>query len=787
MNSAEHAGRGWRDRAVATGLGLVLIAVLVRMLSAFEPFPYWASDPFQMTTPTTGITPALSLVLDLAALLGAALVLAARGKDGPALWELLLWAMGAAAAGLHAAVIDGGSLDNLLTGSMWVAATASGLAARAAAPDRRLASFIGAALIGVSVLLAGKGVMQLLIEHPETLSAYRENKEAFLAAQGWTPGSAMTRAFERRLYQPEATGWFGLSNVYASVMAGASVILLGLTIGAWKARAEPDQPGPLSRRAVLVLLAIGCAAAAVGLAMSRSKGGFAAAIAGAAVMSLATLAPGLLAKRARLVQLLGIALPLAVLGLVAARGLIGERIGELSVLFRWFYIQGAARIFAGQPITGVGPGEFKDAYLLAKPPLSPEEVTSPHSIIFDYAATLGLGGLAWVGLLSVWMLGVGAALGPARGTLQPAAPASITRNEIRLLLLVAAAAMLIGAQLEQATATIEMTLLRLVCVAVWAAAGTAIMQVWRAEQSARACAIAFASGAIALAAHAQIEVTPVWPGSAAWVLMLIGLASGGPSAGGKPIRAVGAVVVAAAGAGIAIMLPGVVRWERALKDAAESARISVEVRERLAKVESGDEAERTTLAAELSQTYGRPVDENPAIVIATSQGYLAGLARTASDSLMLALQAQPGHFATARSLSRACLESSQWSKAAGRGDESRAARAQAEEVIAAFVRAHPESSAGWGWLGSLREGLADGRAEGLLSACEAWERAAALDPYGLEYSPGLARTYRTLGNTTKARAWAERALHNNDLHRLDPLQQLSPGEVQELRAIAAGG
>src|SRR5690606_35332276 len=86
---------------------------------------------------------------------------------------------------------------------------------------------------------------------------------------------------------------------------------------------------------------------------------------------------------------------------VVVRGLIGERLGERSLLFRWFYWQGASRIATDHPVAGVGPAGFQEAYLSARPPLSVEEVTSPHGLPFDWWATLGLFGLAWVGLFGL--------------------------------------------------------------------------------------------------------------------------------------------------------------------------------------------------------------------------------------------------------------------------------------------------------------------------------------------------------------------------------------------------
>src|SRR5690606_14992553 len=97
--------------------------------------------------------------------------------------------------------------------------------------------------------------------------------------------------------------------------------------------------------------------------------------------------------------LAAVILPLAA---IALRGLLGERLGELSLLFRSFYLRGAIAIIADHPLLGVGPAGFKDAYMLAKPAIAPEDVTSAHSVLFDLGATLGLAGLAWIALLAWW-------------------------------------------------------------------------------------------------------------------------------------------------------------------------------------------------------------------------------------------------------------------------------------------------------------------------------------------------------------------------------------------------
>lgn len=763
-------GSAWgRSPLAAIGLGLVLTATLSKLSGAYDPFPFWGTDPFQISTPATGITPLMSLLLDLVTLLGAALITATRGVRWP---ELALWAAGSAVALVHA---SRGPLDHLITGSTWMSALAAGLAIRAIAADARLAGFTAAALLGAVMLLVTKGALQVLIEHPDTVRAYRDNRAAFLAAQGWTEGSAMARAFERRLYQPEATGWFGLSNVYASVMAGSLITLAGLTLAAWRRRESLTAASRL-------ILALATGLAAAGLAMSRSKGGVGATLVGGAVLGLLILRPGFLAKRPKFGPALALAVPALTLAAVAIRGLLGERLGELSLYFRWFYLQGAARIYAQEPLLGVGPAGFKDAYLLAKPPLSPEEVTSPHSLLFDYAATLGLGGLAWATLVLLWVGFVGKTAAAAEDA--PGA-GPVSRDQVRALALIAALVMLFSAWIEQPATTLEAMLARLLGAGLWITVGLALLRLWStAGGPARAAALA--AGALALVAHAQIEVTPVWPGGAAWVMMMLALATGGNHP--PPIRSgmLGAALLASAALALGISIPAVARWEQSLKSSAASAQAAAELREQAARLREAGPGERAALASELSRLLARPVPTDPPTLHAASEEAILVCIDAAQSDLAAAAALQPAHFPTTRALSRARLEMALSLEQAGRAEEARSSQLAAEQDIERFLAAHPRLSTPWAWLGTLRAGPGPADPDRLRRACDAWERAAGLDPYSLEYAPELARAYRTLGEAEKARDWARAALRNNDLHRLDPLQQLREDEVRDLRAITGG-
>ena len=203
-------------------------------------------------------------------------------------------------------------------------------------------------MFGFLALLALRGAQEVYIDHAQTMRMYRADPERFLASHGWTADSSMARQYVRRISQPEASGWFGLSNVYASFAVFGTVAAAGWVIGAAK-----------SRRGLGWALA---AAALCGFALflSQSKGGVAFAGFGIGLLAIGWLfsrvgnavpplrgseptTPATGGLRPRLTLLRRCAAmsigPLCIFGVLAAiavRGVVGERIGELSILFRAF-------------------------------------------------------------------------------------------------------------------------------------------------------------------------------------------------------------------------------------------------------------------------------------------------------------------------------------------------------------------------------------------------------------------------------------------------------------------
>ena len=195
------------------------------------------------------------------------------------------------------------------------------------------------------------------------------------------------------------------------------------------------------------------------------------------------------------------------------RGAFGERISELSLLFRWHYLVGAARVIADHPWLGCGPAWFKDAYMLVKVPINPEEVESPHSLLFDWAATLGVFGLAWAALWLAW-LWRGIAHGARAADPEATRQATQTSFHARALLaLVPYCAFIICCATEWYALGLDLVLLLLVAVSAWWFAARVVSVL-----DPRTHTLALVGASAALAAHAMIEVTPVNAGSAAWFM-----------------------------------------------------------------------------------------------------------------------------------------------------------------------------------------------------------------------------------------------------------------------------
>lgn len=517
-------------------LAAVAIAGLAALRTMVVIFPAlrFDVDPLFTDAAVAGIGPAHTLTLDACTLLLSAFVLAvcarrARWADATACGLALL---PAAVISLHGTSSPFGA-DDLWRGSGWLAAMVGAVALWCAARTLPRGPALRAALLAVLLCAAGPLVvragMQLVVEHSADVAWYTANKASLLASRGWAPDSAQALQYERRLMQLEATGWFGLSNILSSLLGAMAVALCGLALASWRT---------LERGTAVLLLAVGVAGAAV-VGINGSKGALVALGLGAGVALLASRSE----RSARVLQAAGVAaVALAVLAVVA-RGMMGEALGERSLLFRWQYLQGAVGTWLDAPLTGAGPAGFAQVFLQFRPEHAPEEVQSAHSMWADWLAALGVAGLAWTGLVLAWVWQAGRATLASRN--ERAAPATLGRNFMGAAL----AAALAACALASVADLHALDGVGLVARAVGAGLAVALVValVQALETPSRAAAAALFGAALLLAVHAQIEMTLWNPGSVGWILAMLALAGAVPASSEPPRGAPACMALAVLG------------------------------------------------------------------------------------------------------------------------------------------------------------------------------------------------------------------------------------------------
>ncbi|MFM7808797.1 MAG: O-antigen ligase family protein, partial [Planctomycetota bacterium] len=389
--------------------------------------------------------------------------------------------------------------------SAWCACGAAAAVARNPRPMARLAwSSMVAVLLGVCCLWLARGAWQWFHEHGSTLRYFQEQaRESFFAERGWDPDGPQALSYQRRLMQREMTGWFGLANIFSGVMAVAAVALAGL----------PRMQGRTG--ASWGMLSAACAVAVIA---NGGKGAIAAMGIGFAMLLL------LRRFRVRPWTLTGVASAAVIVSALAAwlraSPLSAALSGERSLLFRWHYLQTAWSAWMESPWLGTGPDRFQDASARLRPPEAVEIVRSAHAAFVDWVAQLGVGGFAWIAAamaLLVW-----AARGAAMEPAPLPTPEARDGNAQRAVMVAVLVAVLLSIVTEASALDPASTLIRWVGGAAWAGAAVMLLpRLWSARASGSHMLF---PAALAMLCHAQVEMTLWNPGSAAWLLALLGAA-----------------------------------------------------------------------------------------------------------------------------------------------------------------------------------------------------------------------------------------------------------------------
>jgi len=814
--------------ATSPGLETVRVAVMVllvalvclRCVTIQVAQRVFDVDPMLAMMPQAGIGPSFGLGLDAALLLLAGIGLLAERRSGRELDARLLWL---ALVPTVPILWHGlGDVGDLLRGATWLSSMVVAVTMAHLARDARLRTIALGALLAITAPLALRGAHQLLVEHPAMVAHYNATRDAFLADRGWSSDSAAARLYERRLRQPEATGWFGLSNVLSSMMGAAAVALLVALRGR-------DLRGQLGGVGLLVLVTgIG---AAIILLVNGSKGGVGATLLGVAVALLVVLPSHV--RRIVEAHAPKIAVGLvgcALLGVIARGALLPESFAdERSLLFRWHYMINSTRVISAAPVFGVGPDGFQDAYVAVRDARHVEEVTNAHSALIDWIAALGIFGWAWVVLALLAVRSAGATIlsapGPAPGRApgdaidlpigadDPPVTASAPRDPIavrtgRLAAIAALLPAVAGIAIETPTLDGASLLLRALGAVTWVGVAGAIAAhgIGFFDRLDAPRRYALFGAVIVLAVHAQIEMTLWLSGSVGWIMAFVAVIAAPamprvPSSMRQRQSVLGPV---SAAIGVTALIAGAVLWTAVRVAAIDGALIGAAVP--LERLGEARQSLRTALTVGTPATTARAevafraagVPEATIAAIATrlhhpEAGQRAVGERTGIEALREremevrastaeTLESAPRHPGDARALLAA---SEQWMRLAAmvaperRVEPLRRAVAAADEAIALSPR-----------IRTLRQ-----RAEALdaiarttqrhdawVDAAVAWREVVRRDPHGLSSLQRFAESAWAAGDAVEAeRAW-RRVLATDEALVLDPIRRLSPDRRAEVLA-----
>ena len=751
------------DRVVWVGLVATLMLCLARAMIEHDPFPWWSSDPFVFAPPLTGLTPRWALLLNAGILLCSSLTVVGqylRGRPASLLQSVLIL-IGFAVIGYHARA----DLERTLDASTIAAAIAALVAGAAASTLPGAPRVLGGVCVGFAIMLTLVGAYEVHVSHPQTLAMYEEGRDTFLSARGWSEGSFEAMSYERRLRNPEPVAWFGLTNVFASFVAASAAALFTFGLGCYR-----------THRSSALAYFIAALACGYGVYLCGSKGGFA-----VLAIGIAMGAAMQTRVRARLNGHTLLILCGLTIGALLLRGIIGEAIGERSLLFRYQYLVGAMNIWIADPLLGCGPGLFQDQYALLKPALSPEDVASPHSVLFAWIATLGIGGIALCVVLCRYVLQQ-VIEEPAHPSAEPAPTALI-----KIAALVIVLPCLVSLQMQTAVLSAPELAPILVGMVIWIGVAAFAMRPAFPHQLLRA-GLFVAAGVLLV--HAMIEVTGTLIVSAPLWAFMLGLAvqeraSRNTSRLGHACTAGGGLVLTAV---LLAMWGPLNRWERSLHAGAHDAVPIADVRALVNGLEytATPEIDADRISSALSSLLGVPVGRSvDSIIPAVNQAEFA--ARAASvEHLRDAIDAFPSHTPTRIAASQQLLWIASIQIGVGRsGDASRTW----DEATELFEH-EPLDAQGERWLGNIWLGRVSAFAESgererwLRNAIEAFEDAYERTPNDPRLSHRIMTLWLELGSDSEARAWAERSLSVHERMRLDPIRGLDEASLEQARAVA---
>jgi hypothetical protein len=261
-------------------------------------------------------------------------------------------------------------------------------------------------MIATGTVLAGYGLYQHYVSHPQLVAEYGPLFDRLRTATGSEAASIKQRLsqdgvptegpalilFEKRLRDSrEPLGLFALANTFGGCLAVCLLLAIGEVL-LWRQRGASWSS--------LVPLFVAIALMASCLLLTKSRTAFLGTAVGLFLLVLSQVRLSIGVRRLLWPVALSCgAVAVAAVALLARGGLDKQVLSEApkSLSYRFQYWQATTRLISDYAWLGVGPGNFRQHYLKYKLPVASEEIADPHNLFFDVMATGGVA--SGVGLL----------------------------------------------------------------------------------------------------------------------------------------------------------------------------------------------------------------------------------------------------------------------------------------------------------------------------------------------------------------------------------------------------
>ncbi|MBA7598404.1 hypothetical protein ES703_05420 [subsurface metagenome] len=270
-----------------------------------------------------------------------------------------------------------------------------------------------AVIAAFGVVSAYQCAEQFFVGNQITIDQYEQAPRTMLEPLGIEAGTLQQFLFEHRLYTRGVRGFFTTGNSAGSFAMLAFFAAAALFLEKFKNR-KSDPSWPLH----LVTCGIAVAVVLFGLAITRSKGAIVALLIAAAMFIIYLLFGNWLKRHRKVLMIACLLFGLAGGCLVVYYGLTHGRLpGGSSMLVRWQYWTGAAKMYAEHPLTGIGGRNFASFYTHYKPPAALESVADPHNFLLSILTQYGPLGL--VGFLTLVSVPLWRIISPSPALLSP--------------------------------------------------------------------------------------------------------------------------------------------------------------------------------------------------------------------------------------------------------------------------------------------------------------------------------------------------------------------------------